>query len=205
MAISRAVSLCEVFFARMAASTINDADRWVFPKGSSWPRDWERKFYKTTLTTPFIVDGDGFGALRDLRDLYVHGYGVPALESRRQTLARRLYSQMDTSPRTSAEEMLGYEDKVYFFGDRSRFSAATRTLEGVDAFATRQADVSPLAAYRLLESMRAHAHAAHAAILGGFRLNLDATTCAFVKTASTWWTKQDITTASEQSEDSLRS
>lgn len=189
MAITRCVSLCEVMFARMAASQLKNPEHWVFPNGQSWVREWERLFYKTVLTTPFLVDGNGFGALRDLRDLYVHGYGVPATESRREKLAHALWGEFDTTKIRPDEEALGYEGEVYFFGDRTTYSSATRTLEG-DAFSSRRADVSALATYRLLLAMRDHVHDGFAAVHGGFRSGLTDATCKFVKVVNAWWAKQ---------------
>ena len=78
MALTRAMSLSEVTLARMAAAWFVEPETVVFVNGKVWSRGWEEMFYGTMLVTPFVTSSDGFGALRDLRDLYVHGYGIPA-------------------------------------------------------------------------------------------------------------------------------
>jgi len=77
MALTRAMSLSEVTLARMAAAHFTDPEDAMFPNGNLWPRKWEDAFYWSCLMTPFRTRSNGFGSLRDLRDLYVHGYGIP--------------------------------------------------------------------------------------------------------------------------------
>jgi hypothetical protein len=189
MAITRAVSLAEVTMARMAASHISPSETYVFPKGGLWMRQWEGEFYKTVLASPFTVSANGFSAARELRDLYSHGYGVPASESRRDKLAGALYGEFDSSKAKADEVALGFDGAVYFFGESSRYDTKTRTLVG-DAFMSTQANVSKLATRRALEQIRTHIHQAHAAFNGGLRAGLTVSNNKFLKTVDAWWAKQ---------------
>lgn len=189
MAITRAVSLSEVTIARMAAAHFDDPDHWIFPEGQLWFREWERKFYRTVPISSFNIDGNGFGTVRSLRNLYSHGYGIPATEARRNDLALKLYSQFDTGPLTPEEEKLGYTGDVYFFGDDVRFSSRTQELDA-GSFVAKRADISPLATYRLLNRIKMHIEAAHGALSGGVTMNLTAKNNSFVETVEKWWAKK---------------
>ncbi|VXB72058.1 hypothetical protein [Frigoribacterium sp. 9N] len=190
MAVTRAVSLTEVMLARLAAAHLTDPSKWVFPKGSLWQRDWEMKFYKTVLVARFNSEGSGFGALRSLRDLYVHGYGIPVTETRREALARSLYNQFTTARITPAESSLGYKGEAYFFGDDAEFSKKTQTLESA-FFTSKRADISPLMTFRVLEQMRSHFADAHAAFDKGLVTSSDVNNSKYVKAVEAWWAKQD--------------
>ena len=188
MAIARAVSLTEVTLARMAAHGMKpeDAAYWVFPKGGLWLRDWESKFYKFVLVDRFNVGSNGFASLRLLRDLYTHGYGVPATKPKRDRLAQLLYDQFDTSPITPDEEALGYSGSAYFFGHGATYSTKTRELQ-VEFFARMKADISALATFRALEQLRRHVEAAPAAFGDGYVEDVDASNNKFAKTVVKWW------------------
>lgn len=80
LSLARAVSLAEIVLARLAAACWERLELTVFPQGRTWPRQWEVDFYKTCLRTKFDSNGRGFETLRRLRDLYMHGYGVPVRE-----------------------------------------------------------------------------------------------------------------------------
>lgn len=188
-ALSRAVSLTEVTLARMAAHRIKDPEVWVFPRDGLWPRQWEGLFFKTILNTPFSVSGFGFGSLRDLRDLYSHGYGVPATEERRNKLAARLFADFKPTPPTPKERALGYTERPYWFGRYSEFNSKRQVLEA-DWFESGQADVSELACYRALEAIRAFVAAAEIAVAHGYRAGIDETNNKYVKVVSEWWAKQ---------------
>ena len=153
-ALSRAVSLTEVTLARMAAHQMTDPAVWVFPRGGLWPRQWEGLFFATVLKTPFSVKSYGFGSLRDLRDLYAHGYGVPATDQRRNKLAARLFSDFKATSASSEERALGYTERAYWFGRYSDFDTKTKELTA-DWLDSGQADVSELACYRALQAIRA--------------------------------------------------
>ncbi|MGO4592643.1 hypothetical protein AB4Z18_02380 [Leifsonia sp. 2TAF2] len=182
MALVRAVSLCEVGFALLAKEQLLDPEIWVFPNGSTWTRELEILFFKTTPKRPFNVDGGGFRAIRSLRDLYVHGYGSPISEDRRLTLARRLYSAIPAKPITPEEEELGYSGEVYFFGEHTAYNASTKSLEN-ELFQTMRADLSPLATYRCIQKIRDHFVAAAEAISEGLKDDLSRDNCKFVRVA----------------------
>jgi hypothetical protein len=194
MAVTRAVSLTEVTLARMAASAVSEPEVWVFPNGLLWFREWERSFYKTVPLTPFNTDSNGFGALRDLRDLYSHGYGIPTTDKRRETLARKLYNQFDTGSITAAESGLGYTGEAYFFGDSVEFDKKTNTLKARWLMAKR-ADISPLATFRVLEAIRGHVTGAHTALARGLKEELTAESSRFVKIANLWWDNESKKTS----------
>lgn len=195
MAITRAVSLSEVTLARMAAAHFPDPDRWIFPEGQLWFRDWERKFYKTVPINSFKIDGNGFGVVRGLRDLYCHGYGIPANDKRRADLARKLYNQFDTGPITLEESGLGYAGAAYFFGEDVRYSSRTQELES-GAFMPKGVDISPLATYRVLGRIRSHIEAAHGALSNGVQTaNLTAENNKFVETVEEWWRNNEPETS----------
>jgi hypothetical protein len=195
MAIARAVSISEVTLARMAAHHVKNADIWVFPNGGLWTRDWEAKYYKHVLIAAFNVGGNGFTATRELRDLYTHGYGVPATQPRLDKLAQRLHDSFATTPATDTEKALGYVGDAYFFGSGTTYPKKTRTLESEWGFSSHRADVSELATYRVLEQLRVHIHAAHAAFQSGMRDDIDDATNPFVKTVNAWWDKRTSGTA----------
>jgi len=165
-AISRAVSLAEVTFARMAAAHFHQPEDWVYLDEKLWTRELEGKFFKFVLLQPVNTSANGFGSLRDLRDLYAHGYGVPASEARREKLAVRLYSDFPTKGSTADERFLGYNGDAYWFGKYTTFDTKTRSLVS-EIFSSRNADVSELAAYRALKSIEAHVQAVEQAVLHG--------------------------------------
>lgn len=151
-----------------------------------WLRDWEREFYERATVVPFKTDGNGFGTLRSLRDLYSHGYGIPATETRRDNLVRKLYNQFDTSPITAEEADLGYTGEAYFFGDDAQYSPSTQRLERT-LFMPLRADISPLATYRVLQRIRVHIENAHAALSQGLKANMTADNNKFVALVEKWW------------------
>ncbi|REJ05168.1 hypothetical protein DY023_11395 [Microbacterium bovistercoris] len=180
MAISRAASLAEVMLARMPAQYLIEPERWVFPRNGLWPRQWEATFYRTVLKTPYRTDSELFAAIRALRDLYAHGYGVPATEQRRTRIAEVLHRHVDAGPATDGETRLGYGGGVYFFGWDSSYSTMQRKVTSGWSM-SRRADISPLATYRLLIATKEHVHAAYAALMGGFHDDLDEANCKFIK------------------------
>lgn len=165
IAISRAVSLSELALAQMAARLFEHPEAIVYRDRRTWSRRLEGLFYKTCLVTPFKVGGNGFSALRDLRDTYVHGYGLASSRERRNELAQRLYQGTDTSPITPEETELGYDGVVGFFG------AATYTKgdlhPGIDGRLT--ASITALATHRAIKQIRSHIASAHAAIEQGVK------------------------------------
>lgn len=165
-AISRAVSLAEVTFARMAAAHFHQPEDWVYLDGKLWTRELEGKFFKRVLRQPTSTSENGFGSLRDLRDLYAHGYGVPTTEARRNQLAVRLYSDFPSKAPTVDERLLGYTGDAYWFGKYTSFDTKTRSLVS-EIFSSKSADVSELAAYRALKSIEAHVQAVEQAVLHG--------------------------------------
>jgi hypothetical protein len=192
MAINRAVSLAEVTLARMAAARVSSPETYVFPNGNLWIRQWEGEFYKTVLSSPFLVSANGFNAARELRDLYSHGYGVPATEARRDKLAGALYGELDTAKAKPDEIALGFDGPVYFFGDDATYDTKTRKLVG-RTFMSKQANVSKLATHRVLAQIRMHIHQAHSAFDGGFNTGLTASNNQFLKAVAAWWDKHGTT------------
>lgn len=180
MAVSRATSLVEVMFARMAAQTIQEPDYWIFPDNGLWSRQREEDFYSSVLRMPFKTNAGAFKAIRGLRDLYAHGYGVPASEHRRSTLGQQLVQHIPCGPPTELERRLGYDGAVFFFGWDSSYSARERQVTSTWS-STRRADLSPLAAYRILVAAKEHVHAAHAALQQGLRSDLDTNLPKFVR------------------------
>lgn len=181
MALSRATSLVEVMLARMPAQYVVEPERWMFPREGLWSRQRESEFYKTVLKTPFKASDGAFAAMRSLRDLYAHGYGVPASEQRRSRIAEQLHRQVDHGPASEQEAKLGYGGSVYFFGWDSSFSPRDGAVSATWT-SGRRADISPLATYRLLMAAKDHVHAAHAAVMNGIRDGLDEGNCKFIKT-----------------------
>lgn len=190
MAVTRAVSLCEVMLARLAASVMTKPDYWVFPTGLLWFREWEQCFFHDVPAAAFKVDGNGFGAVRALRDLYVHGYGIPATDERRDRLAKKLYNQFNTKPVTTEEQDAGYSGEAYFFGDDVAFSPKTQTLEPSGFWASKRADISPLATYRVIRELRAHVHAAHDALTVGVTDEAAFDRSRYKRVVQEWWTEQ---------------
>lgn len=190
MAVTRAVSLSEVILARMAASLLKNPEHWVFPKGQLWFREWERLFFKCVPLRPMKVDANGFGTIRQLRDLYTHGYGIPTTEDRRTHLARKLYSQFDTGPLTEGEQALGYSGSAYFFGHGTEYSRTTQELTG-QPFTSTRADISPLATYRVLKRIREHIEQLHVALEDGLRPEAELTAAdnKFVAAVEAWWAR----------------
>ncbi|MGE3193345.1 MAG: hypothetical protein AB7K08_07765 [Microbacteriaceae bacterium] len=187
-AIGRAVSLAEVTFARIAAAHFTDPDRYVFPNGNLWYREWEELFFKQVLNTPFHVNSNGFGSLRDLRDLYAHGYGVPATEARRDRLAVRLYSDFPSSPPNAEEASRGYIGDAYWFGKYTSFDTRSKSLVS-DLFLSRNADVSELAAYRALNSIGTHVHALEMAVWNGVITDISEDN-RFFRKVDDWWNQR---------------
>jgi len=165
IAISRAVSLSELALAQMAARVFEHPETIIYRDGRTWSRRLEGLFYKTCLVASFKVGGSGFSALRDLRDTYIHGYGLASSRERRTALAQSLYQGTDTSPITPEETALGYDGVVGYFG------AATYTKgdlhPGIDGLLT--ASITPLATHRAIKQIRSHIASAHAAIEQGVK------------------------------------
>ncbi|THG32867.1 hypothetical protein E6C64_00350 [Naasia lichenicola] len=189
MAITRAVSLAEVTLARMAAAWVGPAHHYVFPMGNLWSRQWEALFYRTVLVKPFLMSANGFSAARDLRDLYTHGYGVPATEERRSQVAQSLYSNFSSSSATPEEHALGFDGEAYFFGQFARFDPKAGRIVTYLGMSKR-AEVSKLAAHRVMRQIAIHIHAAHASFEAGLRTDLSSTGNKFVRTATRWWERR---------------
>lgn len=188
-AISRAVSLAEVTFARIAAAHFHEPERWVFPNGNLWSREWEELFFKRVLNAPFHVNTNGFGSLRALRDLYAHGYGVPATEDRRSRLAHRLHSDFPASPPTDDERTLGYQGDAYWFGQYTSYDPKAKLVVS-DLFLSRNAAVSELAAYRALKAVERHVHLLEQAVWSGVIVDIPEDNKFFV-VVEKWWSRQE--------------
>jgi hypothetical protein len=189
MALTRAMSLSEVTLARMAAAWFAEPEEVVFISGRVWSRGWEESFYKTCLVTPFSTSSNGFGPLRDLRDLYVHGYGITTNEDRRLTLAQKLYEAFGDSEPTDEEKALGYHGTSYYFGEYARYAPETKSF--VSAFFwQKNANLSPLSTYRALIRIQEHVTDAHAALGNGVREDLSADNSKFVRDFEKWEKRQ---------------
>jgi hypothetical protein len=180
-AISRAVSLAEVTFARIAAAHFHQPGDWVYIDDQLWTRELEAKFFKSVLRMPVNTSANGFGSLRALRDLYAHGYGVPATAARRDKLAARLYSDFPANGPSFDERLLGYRGDAYWFGKYTSFDTKTSSLVS-EILSSKNADVSELAAYRALRSIESHVQAVEQAVINGVHTNLSDTN-AFLKAA----------------------
>lgn len=189
MAITRGVSLAEVMMARMAAAHFQDPSHWTYPNDSLWHRSWEELFYKAVPLKAFNTSGNGFGALRQLRDLYVHGYGIPITTEKRNQLARKLYGSFPPTAPTDKEVRLGYSMPVYFFGEDTRFSSQTKSLEA-GLLSSMRADVSPLATFRALERIRDHVQDASATLQYGIRSDTTPAIEKFISMVTHWWDRQ---------------
>ncbi len=189
MALTRTMSLSEVTLARMAAAWFVEPETVVFINGKVWSRGWEEMFYGKMLVTPFVTSSDGFGALRDLRDLYVHGYGIPATEGRRLTLAQKLHEAFGDSEPTDEERALGYRGASYYFGEYAKYSPETRSFTS-ETWHRRNANLSPLSTYRSLARIRRHIAAAYAALGDGIRDDITIENCKFAREYDKWEKRQ---------------
>lgn len=142
---------------------------------------------QTCLNSSFDTDGEGLGTLRALRDLYMHGYGVPVQEEQHHKLAAAIYSNFSMEPATPAEVALGYEGVSSFFGPNAHFDSKTglrdEMLIGLPA-----ASITPLATYRALVRIGHRLEEAAECVMSGPRD--DASESKFVKTVERWWDKR---------------
>ncbi|MFC8501298.1 hypothetical protein ACFUC1_02990 [Pedococcus sp. NPDC057267] len=187
LSLARALSLAEIVMARLAAACWEQPEITVFPKGKTWPRRWEREFYRTCLNVEFDPEASGMGTLRSLRDLYVHGYGVPVHEEHQHELAAALAQHFSAEPPTQEETNLGYEGVASFFGPDARFDAETGVTDDI-RFGLPEANVTPLATYRALNRIGERVTGAATAVLSGPRNDVQSS--RFVKTVSAWWQRQ---------------
>lgn len=199
MALTRAISLSEVTMARMAAACFVEARSVVFVNGKVWARAWEESFYKTCLITPFNTSSNGFGALRELRDIYVHGYGIPTTDERRNKLAGRLHREFGDAEPTAQEMALGYEGTAYYFGRYAKYSPQTQRLES-EFFFHKSADLSPLSTYRSLTRIGMHIKEAHAAVEAGVRDDITLENCKFARIYDEWDKRQANSQSSRSGE-----
>ena len=180
MALTRAISLSEVTLARMASAWMTDPKKIAFINSRSWTRAWEESFYKSCPPEPFHTASNGFGALRDLRDLYVHGYGEPHTEDRRQSLARKLHDALGDTEPTDEEKALGYRGAASYFSEYANYDRDNDSFIGT--FITdRNANLSPLSTYRSLLRIREHITAASKSLDRGVKKNLSAENSRFVR------------------------
>lgn len=184
LSLARGVSLAEVVMARMAAKVWEIPELTVFPNGKMWSRTWEKEFYRTVLNQRFDSYGNGFGPLRSLRDVYIHGYGVPVEADSQGVLARSLHQALDMSSLTAEEEALGYGGEPGFFGPYAKYhpkTGLTDTLvSGVPA-----ADLSPVSTYRALKRIGEHVVLASEAVMSGPRDDLE--NSRFIKMVAKYW------------------
>lgn len=178
MALTRAMSLSEVSLARMAAAWFKDPEKVTFADGKVWNRELEDAFYWSCLVTPFRTGSNGFRALREMRDMYVHGYGIPVTNESRVTLAQRLYEAFGDAEPTTAEIELGYKGAAYYFGEYTKYVPSTKTLEST-MLSAGGADLSPLATYRSMVRIREHIAAAYESLSHGLLDDISET--AFAK------------------------
>lgn len=181
------VALAEIVLARLGAACWQEPKYTVYPSGKTWSRRWEGEFYRTCLKRKFDPDAGGFGALRALRDLYAHGYGVPVEPSELQALARRLYGALPSAPPTRAEIDLGFDGAMSFFGEHAKFSHQDGLVEGF-FFRLPKAELTPLAVHRSIECVRSTIAEAGASVVGGTVDDVSAT--RFARTVSTFWERR---------------
>lgn len=84
---------------------------------------------------------------------------------------------------------MGYSTPVYFFGEDTRFSSKTKSLEA-GILPLMRADVSPLATFRALNRVRDHVHGASAALQHGIQGNTTPDIEKFISMVQKWWTRQ---------------
>lgn len=186
LSLSRAVSLAEIVLARLAATCWERPELTVFPNGKTWPRGWERAFYKTCLKNPFDPNKGGLGTLRALRDLYVHGYGVPVKEEQQHKLAGALHREFGVEPASPEEVAHGYKGVASFFGEHARFDPQEGLRDDM-YFGLPQANVTPLATYRALRRIGDRVSEAARAVMTG-PLD-DASSSKFIQVVEDWWQK----------------
>lgn len=184
MTLVRTVALAEIVLARLGAACWEEPTYTVYPLGKTWSRRWEREFYTTCLKRKFDPGAGGFGALRALRDLYAHGYGVPVDPGDLQALARRLYGAFSSAPPTREEVDLGIDGTMSFFGEHAKFSHQDGLVEGF-FFRLPEAELSPRAVHRSIETIRSTVAEARAAVVAGTVDDVSAT--RFVRTVSRYW------------------
>lgn len=148
MLLSRGVALSEVLFASIPSKLLTNADELVYVEGRSWTRKQAGLFYKTCLAHPVNI-GNGFmQPISQLRDLYAHGYGRPHRTEVAEQLAGALHPYLGPAEPTEEEKALGFVEGPYAFGWWAPYSPATGFPN--DPFSTLVAELSPLAARRLL-------------------------------------------------------
>lgn len=151
-----------------------------------FPREWEREFYRTCLQKPFNTNSNGFGELREIRDLYAHGYGVPVTREAQERLAARLHSKFDFSPPSATEIALGYSGAASFFGETATYDAK-EGLRDLLMMRLPAANLTPVATHRALDRLRTHVHRAVEAVRGGIRD--DYRQSKYIRTVVRWWEK----------------
>lgn len=181
MWLTSAISLSEFTLARFAALFFHNPEEIVVVNGGTWSRQEAVAFYKSCLKNPFKSDGNGFGSLQSLRDLYAHGYGVPAVAEKRDALARKLHQQFHailTTPASAEELALGYQDTRYLFGEGTTYDRRKNELK-TGWLSNATADLSPLVTYRILLHVKQHIANAYSALLGDIRDDMTLENCKF--------------------------
>ncbi|GAA1733430.1 hypothetical protein [Microbacterium paludicola] len=166
-ALSRSMFLAEVTMARMAATVFTDPTAIVYDGDRLWTRKLEGAFYyKRFLREPLRTRDAVFEAVRELRDLYAHGYGRPVTLARLDYLGMRLHQAGVAGEITEEEQQLGYEGEAFFFGPHGTYSASERAVTTPWGLPPSP-HVSPLGVHRLLRGIRQHVTRAARAVESG--------------------------------------
>jgi len=179
MLVSRGVALSEIVFASIPMALFVDAEPLVYKGDHSWSRKMAELFYRTCLDRPVSIGDGAMAPITQLRDLYAHGYGRPHRKEEAEKLSAALYPFLGPADLTAEERALGFTEAPYAFGRYSDYTPASGFKH--DVFVPVVAEVSPVAARRLLLLIEQRVEAALSAASWGLKDPLNETTSKFVR------------------------
>ncbi|MFJ3322002.1 hypothetical protein [Curtobacterium sp. NPDC086286] len=185
MLVSRGVALSEIVFASIPMALFVDAEPLVYRGNHSWSRKMANLFYQTCLARPVSIADGAMAPITQLRDLYAHGYGRPHRKEEAEKLAAALHPHLGPAELTPEEDALGFTEAPYAFGRYSDYSPASGFKQ--DVFVPVVAELSPVAARRLLLLIEERVEAALLAASWGLKNPLDEATSKFVR----FWVQEE--------------
>jgi hypothetical protein len=161
MSLSRAVTLLDNVIAQaptflVPAEHRAEIDQYIYPNGQLWDTELADSFYWTCLANRMRPWRGHLKAIRELRNIYEHGYGYPRSRDDAEALASKVHRAVrGGAPADASETALGLHGTPEMF--RHGISYTTKSGIQADIWQTLRFAIDPLATHRLIKVIRERA------------------------------------------------
>ncbi len=175
MSLSRAVTLFDNVVTQAPTFLLEkraELDPFIYPNGQTWDSDLADSFYWNCLAKPMRPWRGNLKAVRELRNLYEHGYGYPRSNTEAEALASKVYGVVrGGTPADESELALGLQGTPELF----QYGVSFTPKGGVkpDVWQNLRFAIDPLATHRLIKVIRQRAVEVIDSVSYGFSKKID--------------------------------